>query len=145
MDCAGVEPDDVAVAGTSLPSPPWPEAVDCGPVPALADGGLLRVHGSIQDLVVGTWDGDNDTFTFEAEDAMSPRAVLRWDPLQGDLDARVMCSRDGTWSQLFAGGLATAEVAETAEATFEVEAGSTCWIFVVGYDGLVSDYELWLE
>ena len=54
-------------------------------------------------------------------------------------------TRTAGWSDLFGGGLATAAVAETADAAFELEAGDVCWIFVVGYDGLVSDYELWLE
>jgi hypothetical protein len=57
----------------------------------------------------------------------------------------VLCPRTAGWSDLFGGGLATAAVAETADAAFELEAGDVCWIFVVGYDGLVSDYELWLE
>ena len=145
VDCVGVEPDDTAVNTHALPDPPWADATPCGPVPADADGGLLRVSGSIQDIVIGTWDGDNDTFRFEASAAMTPSAVLRWDPLQGDLDARALCPHLGGWSDLFAGGLATEAVAETADAAFEVQAGDVCWIFVVGYDGLVSDYELWLE
>ncbi len=145
VDCPGAEPDDVDPTGYEVPDPPWDAATDCGPVPAQADGGLLRVHGAIQDIVVGTWDGDCDTFSFQADQPMSPSAVLRWDPLQGDLDAKVLCPRFGSWSDLYGGGLATAAVAETAEAAFEVEAGDVCWIFVVGFDGLVSEYELWLE
>ena len=145
VDCASVEPDDIEPNGYALPQPPWPLATECGAVPAEAGGGLIRVRGAIQDIVVGTWDGDCDTFRFEAEGAMSPTAVLRWDPLQGDLDAKVICTRGASYADLFDGGLATADVAETADAAFEVEAGATCWIFVVGFDGLVSDYELWLE
>lgn len=145
VECAGVEPDDVDVDGLTVPQPPWPQATPCGEVPADADGGLVLFAGSIQDIVVGTWQGDNDTFSFVAQDAMAPRAVLRWDPLQGDLDAKVMCPRFSGWSDVFSGGLATAALAEQAEATFEVEAGSTCYVFVAGFDGLVADFELWLE
>ena len=36
-------------------------------------------------------------------------------------------------------------LAESATAEFTIEAGSTCWIVIIGYSGLVGSYDFWLE
>jgi len=147
LDCSESEPDDIDIPLDTLiiPEPPWAEATDCGILPATAGALLLHVRGTIQDLVDGTWNGDNDSYQFTTDLAVTPTAVLRWDPLQGDFDARVLCQRAGGWDDVFGHGLATAALAESATAEFEIEAGSTCWIVIIGYSGLVGSYDLWLE
>jgi hypothetical protein len=148
LDCPEAEPNDPPVPlGTLLvASPPWAEATDCGEVPASNDPGLIRLRGSIADIVEGTWDGDNDGFRFTVREAVTPSATLQWDPLQGDLDANLECEReDGSLSRLFGGGLSTAEVPETADAAFELKAGATCWVFISGFSGRTAAYDLWLE
>jgi len=147
LTCAEAEPNDIDVSPgeTQHPVPPWESANDCGQLPDDATGALLHVSGSISSIVWYSWDGDNDAYRFTTPDAIEPRGVLRWDPLQGDLDAQLWCPYGGTHQKLFDGRLATAALAETAEATFVVEAGTTCWLFVVGYSGLIADYDFWLE
>ncbi len=147
LECLGSEPDDMKIpmGSTSLIDPPWPQATDCGQVPAAAQGLLIHIHGSLQDLVVDTWDGDNDTFHFRVERESTTRGVLRWDPLQGDFDARVLCERAGAWDDLFDHQLATTALAESADAKFTLEAGASCWVVIVGYSGLVGSYDFWLE
>jgi thiamine-phosphate diphosphorylase len=147
LECQGSEPDDVDIplGSINVIDPPWPQASDCGSIPATAQGLLLHVHGSLQDLVEGTWDGDNDSFRFTVEREVTTRGVLRWDPLQGDFDALVRCERGDSWGDLFGRRLATTAVAETAEAAFAIEAGSSCWVVVIGFSGLVGSYDFWLE
>jgi len=147
LTCTESEPNDIDVnpGETQHPIPPWDSATDCGELNADVGGGLLHVSGAISSIVWDSWDGDNDAYSFTTLSAMEPRGVLRWDPLQGDLDAQVWCPIAGTHQKLFDGGLATAALAESAEAAFVVEPGSTCWLFVVGYSGLIADYDFWLE
>ncbi|MEE2828883.1 MAG: thiamine phosphate synthase [Myxococcota bacterium] len=147
LECGETEPNDIAITENSFnfADPPWTVATDCGSVEEEATGPLFHATGHIEDIVVGSWNGDNDTFAVRFERSVQPRGVLRWDPLQGDLDARFYCPRVGGWTDLFSGGLASAELAESAEASLSIDAGSTCYLFVVGYGGLVSDYDFWLE
>lgn len=147
LSCAESEPDDIKIPldSTIVPDPPWTEATNCGSLPAGATGLLLHITGSIQDLVSGTWNGDNDSYQFTSEATITPRGVLRWDPLQGDFDARVLCRSGDNWRDLFGHQLATAALAESGTAVFSVEAGSTCWIMIVGYSGGVGSYDFWLE
>jgi len=147
LDCSESEPDDIEIPldTTNLPEPPWTEATDCGAIPAASDGLLLHVSGSIQDLVGDSWNGDNDSYRFTSDSAIEPRGVLRWDPLQGDFDARVICQRGDGWQDLFGRRLATAALAESATANFEIEAGASCWLVIVGYSGLVGSYDFWLD
>jgi hypothetical protein len=147
LSCAELEPNDIDVApgDNYLPPPPWDPALDCGTVPADATGPLVHVSGSIEDIVLGTWDGDKDTASFVLEAGGRPRGVLRWEPLQGDYDAQLICPRGGGWQDLFEGGLGTAQAAEQSEAAWELDAGSRCWLFVAGFDGYVADWDFWLE
>jgi len=148
LDCDEVEPNDldIPLGGLSTPSPPWEPATPCGMVPAASSRASLALRGRISDVVEGTWNGDNDAWTFTFAEAASPRGVLQWSPLQGDLDAQVHCEQTtGGLGRLFGGALASAEVPETAQAVFEVPAGGRCWAFVTGFDGRVADYVLWLE
>jgi len=147
LECLGSEPDDVDIplGSINVVDPPWLQANDCGVIPGAAQGLLLHVQGTLQDLVEGTWDGDNDSFQFTVEREVTTRGVLRWDPLQGDFDALVRCERNSGWSNLFGRRLATTAVAETAEAEFPIEAGSSCWIVIMGFSGLVGSYDFWLE
>jgi len=147
LECQGSEPDDVDIplGSINVIDPPWAQATDCGSIPAAAEGLLLHIHDTLQDLVEGTWDGDNDSFQFTVEREVSTRGVLRWDPLQGDFDALVRCERGGAWGDLFDRRLATTALAETAEAEFVLEAGSSCWVVVIGFSGLVGSYDFWLE
>ncbi len=147
LECQGSEPDDVDIplGSINVIDPPWPQASDCGSIPATAQGPLLHIHDTIQDLVEGTWDGDNDSFQFTVERDMTTRGVLRWDPLQGDFDALVRCERGDSWGDLFGRRLATTALAETTEAEFVLEAGSSCWVVVIGFSGLVGSYDFWIE
>jgi thiamine-phosphate diphosphorylase len=147
LECASDEPDDIDIplGRTNILDPPWPQATDCGQIPADAQGALLHIRGSIQDLVGGTWNGDNDSFLFTVERELRTRGVLRWDPLQGDFDARVLCQQSGTWRDLFGHQLATAALAESAEAEFAIEPGTSCWVVIIGFSGLVGSYDFWLE
>ncbi len=147
LECSESEPDDIEIAldTTTIPEPPWDQATDCGTIPAVTDGLLLHVSGAIQDLVGGSWNGDNDSYRFTTEVAIEPRGVLRWDPLQGDFDARVICQRGDGWQDLFGRHLATAALAESAAAEFSIEAGASCWLVIVGYSGLVGSYDFWLD
>ena len=145
--CEEVEPNDptITLGELRVPSPPWESATDCGLVSGPGEG-LIRMSGSIADIVEGSWDGDRDTFRFTVAEAATPHAVMQWDPLQGDLDAQVQCDNgDGSFSRLFGSGLSSAEVPETADAAFELRAGATCWVFVTGFAGRVAGYDLWLE
>jgi hypothetical protein len=147
VECSEVEPNDPPVPpGTlTLLAPPWEMATDCGDVAPAAEG-LVRFRGRISDIIEGGWDGDRDAFRFRLLEAATPRGVLQWDPLQGDLDGQIRCALDGAEpARIFLSGLASAEVPETATAEEEVPAGSVCWVFVSGFAGRVADYELWLE
>ena len=147
LECESSEPDDmdIPLASTSIIDPPWLGATNCGVVPATGQELLLHIRGTLQDLVVGTWDGDNDSFEVRFERQVVVRGVLRWDPLQGDFDARVLCERGDGWDDLFGHQLATTAVAESADAEFAIEAGASCWIVIVGFSGLVGSYDFWME
>jgi len=145
--CPEVEPNDpdLPFGELNLPATPWAGATECGDVGPAPDG-LLLLTGRIADIVEGGWDGDNDAFRFTLVEAATPVGVLSWTPLQGDLDASVRCGVPGeNPGRVFGGGLARAEVPETAEAEAEIPAGSECWVFVSGFAGRVADYEVRLE
>ncbi|HCP46091.1 MAG TPA: hypothetical protein DIU15_08625 [Deltaproteobacteria bacterium] len=146
VTCSESEPNDIEVnqGDTRHSIPPWSNANDCGEIAEGISGPLLHVSGSISSIVWDSWDGDNDTYQFDVLGEIEPQGVLRWDPLQGDLDAQLWCASAGTYQKLFDGGLATANLAESAQATFAVQPGTTCWLFVVGYSGLIADYDFWL-
>lgn len=147
LECESAEPDDIDIplGRTNIIDPPWPQATNCGQVPVDAGGPLIHIRGSIQDLVGGTWNGDNDSFLFTLGREVLTRGVLRWEPLQGDFDARVLCQQGGNWRDLFGHQLATAALAESADAEFAIEAGTSCWVVIVGFSGLVGSYDFWLE
>ncbi|MBJ93777.1 MAG: hypothetical protein CMP23_04795 [Rickettsiales bacterium] len=147
LHCSSVEPDDleIAMGSTGILDPPWANANDCGSINPTSTGLLVRLSGNIEDLVVDTWDGDNDSFFFRVERELFVHGVLRWEPLQGDFDARVMCGAGTQWRDLFGRGLATTAVPESHAGQFALLPGDSCWIVVVGYSGQVGSYDLWLE
>ena len=140
--CAEVEPNDapIVVGDTATVPPPWADSTACG---VLADG-VQGFSGRINHVRPGSWEGDNDAFTFTVPAERAAEAVVQWEPLSGDLDARLWCSTTGnSWSDAADAGLATAELPERAPVT--LPAGATCHLFVVAYDSEVVDYVAWIE
>lgn len=143
--CAEVEPNDAPVfAGTTnTADPPWDDATDCGSIGG--SGAVLGITGRVDRLVQDSWDGDTDAFRFAVEEAMTPAVTVQWDPLQGDYDARLWCAAGTSWLDRADGGLATSSQPEHVDATLEIAAGSTCYLFITGFSGPVSDYVAWLQ
>jgi hypothetical protein len=146
-DCPEVEPNDAPVLpGETLTlDPPWDDATDCGDLPSGA-GAVLGMTGRISAILQGSWEGDNDAFTFVTSEEISPRVVVQWDPLVGDLDARLWCAAQFGQEDAAGGGLATVNRPEQIATTaFAIPAGTRCTFFVVAYEGAVVDYVAWLE
>jgi len=146
-DCDEAEPNDAPVVPgeTITLDPPWDGSTDCGPLPT-GPGALLGMHGRIQTVLQGSWEGDNDTFTFVVAEEITPKVVVQWDPLVGDLDARFWCDVGPSWNDAADGGLATVNRPEQVAATaFALPAGTTCTLFVVAYEGAVVDYVAWIQ
>ena len=144
--CAAQEPDDAPIAEgqTVVGLPPWEGSRDCGVVPA-GSGPLLLVRGRLDHVVDGSWDGDNDTVRFVTATERSPRVTVQWDPLRGDLDARLFCLEGATWRDVADGGLATSARPEVVPTTATMAAGAECALFVVSYEGPVVDWVAWLQ
>jgi thiamine-phosphate pyrophosphorylase len=141
--CASIEPDEgpQPLGSLVLPDPPWDGATECGEAPAGPLPAMLS--GRIDLVIAGGWDGDADVFRLAFAPPGPTRAVLQWDPLRGDLDARVVCQSGEAWVQPWRGDLANADLPEVAQATAPV--AGECWVFVAGYDGGPADYLLWFD
>ncbi len=145
--CEESEPNDAPVIpGETLTlDPPWTDSTDCGALPG-GTGPLIAMRGRIDHILEGSWEGDNDSFSFTVTEEIDPKVVVQWDPLVGDLDARLWCDTGFTWEDAASGGLATINRPEQVLSTvFLLEAGMTCTFFVVAYEGAVTDYVAWLE
>ncbi len=147
LECPEQEPNDLDISPDTnqAPSPPWTGVTDCGVLSEGSSNLLLYVYGSIADVVQGAWSGDSDAFVFETDHAFQATAVLRWDPLVGDYDVQLHCPSGSGYTEVFSNDLATTAIPETAATTAAIEAGSRCYLLVVGYAGPVADYEFWLE
>lgn len=146
-ECPESEPNDAPVIpGETLTlDPPWEDSTDCGALPT-GTGALLAMTGRIDRILQGSWEGDNDSFSFTSTEQITPRLVVQWDPLVGDVDARLWCDTGFSWEDAASGGLATVNRPEQVASTaFPLEAGMTCTFFVVAYEGAVVDYVAWLE
>jgi len=146
-ECAEAEPNDAPVlSGETLTlDPPWADSTDCGALPT-GSGPLLAMRGRIDHVIDGSWEGDNDAFTFTVTEEIRPRVVVQWDPLWGDFDARLWCLEGSNYDDAASGGLASVNRPEQITQTvFPLTPGMRCELFVVAFSGGVSDYVAWLE
>lgn len=142
ISCVAAEPDGpvLDLGLLELPDAPWP-GTDCGEL----DGSPqpLLVEGTVELVIENTWDGDVDAVRFSVHAAATYRAILQWEPLEGDFDAVLRCMEDGSWQDVEGGALATTAVPEVAPAT-ALPAGA-CALFVSGFAGRAGPWWFWLE
>ena len=146
-ECLEVEPNEAPVISgeTITLDPPWEDSTDCGVVPA-GPGAVIGMRGRLGHVLQNTWEGDNDTFRFTTTEAIYPRVVVQWDPLVGDIDARLWCDTPVGYQDAAGGNLASTRQPESILVTeFALEPGVDCYLFVVAYAGAVVDYLAWLE
>jgi hypothetical protein len=143
-----VEPNDALIAGFAAgESAPWTEGNFQELGEAAAAGKTNELSGSIETIVLDTWDGDNDGFHVTFPEAGFITAVFDWD-LPGDYDAVFYCyyfdaiNSPAYYSIPFSPGLTDLSKPEEGVTVVPLPDGSDCYFFLVGYAGGTGGYKL---
>jgi hypothetical protein len=147
-----VEPNDVEISGLTIVRAPPPYPV--GSYQELGDaagaGKTNEFVGTIDDIVLETWEGDNDTFHITFPEAGFIDVSLNWLTGGGDYDMVVYCYYDGggripagyygNSEGLWNPGLGDLSKPEEGRTVVALKDGTDCWFTVVGYSGDTGAY-----
>jgi len=136
-----VEPNDTVIAGFGAgQSAPWAEGTFQELGDAAAGGKTNELSGSISNIVLDTWDGDNDAFHVTFPEAGFITAVFDWD-LPGDYDGVFYCyyfdaiNSPAYYGIPFSPGLTDFSKPEEGVTIVPLPDGADCYFFLVGYSG----------
>ncbi len=117
-----------------------------------ADGLSDQITGTLETIVLETWDGDNDTFFFVLQGDGYVNGVLDWVyPKNGDLDWYLMCYFEDKYNPAawYVMMDTTVDLTQPEQGTSVVAmtTGTLCYAWVVGYladDGEPYVLDLWM-
>jgi Regulator of chromosome condensation (RCC1) repeat len=144
VTCEDTEPND----HDYLTDPPWGGSQVC-PGIFSAGGSTDVITGTLDTIVVGTWDGDNDAYALVVEEDGYLTGSLDWESRYHDLDWILQCTygdeyvKEGFYLMIPTDFTAYLNKPEEGQSIIPVTAGTECYAWVVGYDGPDSiSYEL---
>lgn len=144
LTCTDTEPNDHDYQA----EPPWVGAQVCPGI--ISDGGSADViTGTLDTIVVGSWDGDSDTYSIVVNEDGYLTGSLDWDSRYVDLDWLLQCTYgdefvpEDFYLMIPTDFTAYLNKPEQGQSTIPVTAGTECYAWIVGYDGFDgSAYEL---
>ena len=131
-----LEPNDCEYSGWGAA---WGECSQELPGVISTDGYMDRVLGTIGSFVQDTWDGDNDTYHFFANENGYIDGELDWETDGADLDWYLVCyfgDEFNPWNWYYMSS-ETVDLSkpESGQSILPVTVGTECYAWVVGYSG----------